>query len=878
LNDILFGNNNTEVIKRLSKRYFKKNRVRNLAAILAIMLTAFLFTSITSLVFSMSSSIQLSMQMQKGSKADGDIRYLTEEQYQELQDSDFIKEAGCRRFIGFASNASGHMVEINYADSVQQELTFCTPTHGKAPKKANEITTTDQALEALGVKAKVGERVPIEFTLRGKTYQYDMVVSGWWEAANDTGSLLIVSEQFLKDNPDLFINTYEKDREIAGTYMADVVLKDKRHIQKQLQEFALSVGGEPEQMNADNYIACSQNQVGNAMLQPGMMMSAIVFVLLFVVSGYLLIYNIFDISVMQDVRQYGLLRTIGTSTRQIKKIVNRQAIWLTLIGLPLGLIFGFLVSKMLLPVVMKFFQANSLNAMKVSVSPLIFLIAAVFTIFTVIISTRKPAKKAAKISPLEAIRYTGQENKKTKKTKRTHGTKLSYMAFSNLGRSKRRSAFIVLSMLLCIVLFNSIIVITQSMDEEKWISRSTKTDFTVYNSVAVNGVSPFQYQEDGLPASVVDLINQQQGVEKERILYRNTRDDSDVTVDYKFEDLVCIAEEAEEDYFSKAYENGLSLRVVPGTEDGYFGNVFGVSEAFWEDVTIYEGENNPDILKKKMETGDYVIVGTIIDRLTGEAEEETQLQQQLQVGDSITFSKDGKEGKTCTILAKATVVATEYETYAGANGATYIGGDAPFLYMSDTKFKELYEEPTIFSYSFNAEEGQKENLEGFLADFTGENTSVAYTSTNLLQEQLASNRNIVLLVGGMIGVILAFAGLINFTNMMVTNIITRRHEFAAMQSIGMTNRQLRRLIMDEGLYYAAGADVIGGLLAAVLGMTVLKNVLNSPSMWYFTLRFTLVPAFFIAVIYLILAAVIPVVVLHFFNKGSVVERLRMGDL
>ena len=555
MNDILFGNNNTEVIKRLSKRYFKKNRVRNLAAILAIILTAFLFTSITSLAFSMSSSIQLSMQMQKGSKADGDIRYLTEEQYQELQNSDFIKEVGCRRFIGFASNASGHMVEINYADSVQQELTFCTPTHGKAPKKANEITTTDQALEALGVKAKVGERVPIEFTLRGKTYQYDMVVSGWWEAANDTGSLLIVSEQFLKDNPELFSNTYAKDREIAGTYMADVVLKDKRHIQKQLQEFALSVGGEPEQMNADNYIACSQNQVGNAMLQPGMMMSAIVFVLLFVVSGYLLIYNIFDISVMQDVRQYGLLRTIGTSTRQIKKIVNRQAIWLTLIGLPLGLIFGFLVSKMLLPVVMKFFQANSLNAMKVSVSPLIFLIAAVFTIFTVIISTRKPAKKAAKISPLEAIRYTGQENKKTKKTKRTHGAKLSYMAFSNLGRNKRRSVFIVLSMLLCIVLFNSIIVITQSMDEEKWISRSTKTDFTVYNSVAVNGVSPFQYREDGLPASVVDLINQQQGVEKERILYRNTRDDSDVTVDYKFEDLICIAEEAEEDYVSKAYEN-----------------------------------------------------------------------------------------------------------------------------------------------------------------------------------------------------------------------------------------------------------------------------------------------------------------------------------
>ena len=112
---------------------------------------------------------------------------------------------------------------------------------------------------------------------------------------------------------------------------------------------------------------------------------------------------------------------------------------------------------------------------------------------------------------------------------------------------------------------------------------------------------------------------------------------------------------------------------------------------------------------------------------------------------------------------------------------------------------------------------------------------------------------------------------------MVTNIITRRHEFATMQSIGMTNRQLQRLMVYEGVYYAAGADIIGGVVALLLAVTVLKNVLNSPSMWYFTLRFTLVPAFFIAVIYLILAAVIPVVVLHFFNKGSVVERLRTAQ-
>lgn len=124
---------------------------------------------------------------------------------------------------------------------------------------------------------------------------------------------------------------------------------------------------------------------------------------------------------------------------------------------------------------------------------------------------------------------------------------------------------------------------------------------------------------------------------------------------------------------------------------------------------------------------------------------------------------------------------------------------------------------------------------------------------------------------------MAFAGLINFTNMMITNIITRRHEFATMQSIGMTNRQLRQMMIYEGLYYAIGADIIGGICAALIALTVLKGVLNSPSMWYFTLHFTLIPAFIVAFVYLMLATVIPVIALHFFNKGTVVDRLRTSE-
>ena len=873
MKDILFGNNNTKTTKRLSGQYFKKNKVRNLAAVLAIFLTAFLFTSITSLAFSMAASLQLSMQMQKGSKGDGTFGYMTEEQFERLKNSDFIEQAGHRRVIDYASNSQGHSIELNYADSIQQELTFCVPTHGKAPERANEIATTELALKALGVEPEIGAEVPLEFEIRGQTYHFDMVLSGWWEAANDTVSMAILSEQFVEEHPDVIRNTRAVDGELSGVTFSEVVLKDKMNIQEQMDRFVYSIGGNPEDMSADNFILSVENQMGKGLVSTESIVFAAVFAIMFVLCGYLLIYNIFDISVMQDVRQYGLLRMIGTSTRQIKSIVNQQAVWLTLIGLPLGLTAGFFAGRALLPAVMGIFSYEYSEAgLQTSVSPALFLIAALFTILTVFISTRKPARKAAKVSPLEAVRYTEQNDYKRKAARRTSGAKLSHMAFSNLGRSRRRCAFIIISMLLCIVLFNSIIIVTQSMDEEKWITRTTKTDFTVYNSIAVNVLEGFRYHKDALPQSVADKLREQKGIEKERYLYRNTVDDGNVLVDYGFEGLVCSNTHEYENGVSKVFGD-YALNTAPDAENLFFGNVFGASEHFWEDLTIYEGETDKDVLKQKMTSGEYVIIGNRLDRLSG-GPVRTPLTEQLQIGDSISFYRDGELVKTCTILAKACTVGTEDETPTTTTAMMNIGGDAPQVYLPDTVFKQIYTNPTLLSYGFDMDASLEPQMEEFLSGYVEKNPSVTYTSTRLLKEQLDSVANMVLAIGSLIGCIMALAGLINFTNMIITNIITRRHEFAAMQSIGMTKRQLRRLIVYEGVYYAAGADIIGGAAAVLLAVTVLKSVLNSPSMWFFTLHITLVPAVVIGLLYLFLAAVIPLIVLHFFNKGTVVERLR----
>ena len=206
-----------------------------------------------------------------------------------------------------------------------------------------------------------------------------------------------------------------------------------------------------------------------------------------------------------------------------------------------------------------------------------------------------------------------------------------------------------------------------------------------------------------------------------------------------------------------------------------------------------------------------------------------------------------------------------------------MGAEAPFVYVPHRVFNNFSTTPTLLSYGFNMDDSLQPQMEEFLSSYVEKNPSVTYTSTKLLKEQLNSVASMVLVVGSLIGCIMALVGLINFTNMIITNIITRRHEFATMQSIGMTGKQLRRLTVYEGIYYAVGADIIGGAVAAILAVTVLKSALNGPSMWFFTLNITLVPVLVIGVLYLLLAAVIPLIVLHFFNKGTVVERLRTSE-
>ncbi|MFR9251992.1 MAG: ABC transporter permease [Oscillospiraceae bacterium] len=155
-------------------------------------------------------------------------------------------------------------------------------------------------------------------------------------------------------------------------------------------------------------------------------------------TGYLIIYNIFQISVAGDIRFYGLLKTIGTTPRQLKRIIRQQALLLCLIGIPAGLLLGYGIGAVLVPVVLRSTQLDA-GITTISTSPVIFVGSVLFALLTVLLSCSKPGKMAARVSPVEATKYTDAMQTK-KKQRSTRGAKLHQMAFANLGRNKKDGA------------------------------------------------------------------------------------------------------------------------------------------------------------------------------------------------------------------------------------------------------------------------------------------------------------------------------------------------------------------------------------------------------------------------------------------------------
>ena len=881
MNDILFGNNNKAVIKKLANRSFRSNKMRNVIAVIAIALTTFLFTAVLTIGMGASGTLEYSMAKLMGSSADALVQGLSEEQFQQLKQNAMFEKVGCWIPIDIMTNTNRRVAEVDYADQAQLEIRMLTPRTGSAPQKANEVLVSANILKDLNIEEKIGAEIPVELKVRqsDQVYHFDMVVSGIYDTPNEKSESVIVSKAFLEENAEM-MSDIAQGRVGCGIYTSDVVMRDNYMVKDRISELVRNIGGNPDDVNAANAVRVAPNPIVSN--DSGLMMWLVagVFGILFMFCGYLLIYNVFEIAVTNDIRQYGLLRTVGTTSQQIKRLVNRQALYLFLMGTPFGLLFGILLGRSILPAALQMFAADySGKNIEVSTLPYLGIIvgAILFSGLTVYISTRKSVKKASRVSPIEAIRYVEQDTVSIKRKKTNTGAVIPRMAKANLQRNKRRTVFIVVSLTLSIVLLNSVFIFSGSFDEDVYIKTHTKSDFAVYNP----DIQAAWGDEFGHSCTVseksVEEIEQQPGVMNEVRLYRNTFEDDHIACDWGPSFSIDNT-----DKYAYVLPDSLNLGWTEDREDYAaltadnlpLGNVYGFSENLLNKMDIIEGESNVSVLKEKLWNGNNVILVSHYNdkgNLSGGADNTYYFG--LSVGDTIQFYENGVPTEKFTVIAKAAVTSNEMTlTGGGSNIATDIGG--PKIYMSENKFKEIYETPTLYGFFFDVEEQYQQDMENYLM----RDTDVSYNSISTLKANVLGIKNVVLLVGGMIGAVFALVGLINFINLVMTNIVTRRHEFATMQSIGMTNRQLRKMMISESFSYVLLAGIVGTLAAGALGMTLVRAfVENGPTSIMMTFQMTLLPALIMLVLFLALAFIVPVVALRLLNNRSVVERLRVNE-
>lgn len=460
---------NRKCIRRLSFKSLWASRKKNIIAICAIALTTLMFTSLFTIMLSVNSSYEIYNFRQAGGYSDGIFKDLSREQADKIAAHKGVKASGERIVCGFSSSDVFGKVaaEVSYMDKNCTKWSYATPTTGKEPQKENEIAMDTTALRLLGVEPKLGTNVTITYqagngTDTGIPQTDSFILVGYWEYDDLMPVHYInVSKAYVDKINEKCIAAGDEALDID----LNVMLPSKLNIREQMEKIDTDLGYDWNTRDQENSARIGVNWGLTASsvssdIDFSLVAAILAFFLLIIFTGYLIIYNIFQISVTGDIRFYGLLKTIGTTPRQLRHIITQEALFLCIIGIPVGLLLGYGIGAVLTPIAL---ETTSIIGTKaaISSSPLIFIGSAVFAIITVFLSCRKPGKMAAKVSPVEAAKYTeGMTGKKKKRHSR--GAKVYQMAFANLGRNKKKTILVVVSLTLSVTLLNVLFSLVKS--------------------------------------------------------------------------------------------------------------------------------------------------------------------------------------------------------------------------------------------------------------------------------------------------------------------------------------------------------------------------------------------------------------------------------
>lgn len=499
-----FENDTNAIVKKLANRSFHRERQRNLFAIVALALTAFMITATFSIGFSYFETYQMQQIRLMGTTADVGITNPTEDQMIEITKSSLVLDVGIQQHLGSVDtkqmqNAKLGVVWLNDTEWENHRLPTISGVIGDYPTNENEVMLSTWVLEQMGISdPQVGTEIVLSYQI-GDNYDYisdTFSLSGYYtdyiSTRTNNRGYVYVSAAF-KDSVNVSPD---------GSVTAMIRFKDNKDVEKSCEKLQRKIDFTEKQ-------TFEIVPLGKANGWP-IVLAVILLTVFIAFSGYLLIYNILYISVAKDVQFYGRLKTIGATKKQIKGIIYKQVIKNSCIGIPIGLLLGAIVSFGVVPYFLNMmYSANSDVGTKVSFSPLIFIGAAIFTFITAMIASMKPAKIAGIVSPIAALQYTEASTKNGIKNYRK--MTLSRMAWNNVFRNVKSTTLVFASLFCGCSLFLVVTGLLYDLSPENFVSQWGESDFAITYSI--------HEDEDLISNEMVSEISEIDGIENLRLTY-----------------------------------------------------------------------------------------------------------------------------------------------------------------------------------------------------------------------------------------------------------------------------------------------------------------------------------------------------------------------
>ena len=471
----------------------------------------------------------------------------------------------------------------------------------------------------------------------------------------------------------------------------------------------------------------------------------------------------------------------------------------------------------------------------------------------------KPAKIAGRVSPMEALRYTDTgTNSKRKIKKSTIGASIPKMALANLGRNKKRTVTVICSLTLGLVLLSCIYAKSASFDIDKYMSQTVISDFEVEDSSISSTFGTYNPYGTTISSELVQNIEGLSGLEATGRLYSHVFTHrigasalENIQTYYNADDRLAYIE-ATDTGLAASYHDMINSGECTSILYGIDGLIL---DTFAQDGRILDGIFD----KEKFLSGGYVIM----EAATGAEDAEKETQPTYSVGDMVELN-----GQQYEVMAIVMDIATITE---GVNSSIQ---DFLSFYLPADAFRMMYPDNTLRKLFFDVSEEHQPKAETMLIEYRNNvDKSLNFTSKSTLIEHYEDQTRANTVMGFAISLIIAFVGILNFVNSMVTAIVSRQKEFAMIQSVGMTKRQLRSMLIDEGLYYAVSTLFVSYILSA-FGVLVGVRMMVAGD-WTATFHFTLLPLVVCTPILIVFAVLIPYICFKNLEKQSIVERLRL---